>query len=102
MDFWRSLPAESRIPSMIDVLKRYRELREGDRTLGPSSHSADYPLGMSFALSELIAAAYRLAGSREGVRLKMRPDEAQSLIILHSAFHTCGHGEDTKPPLELA
>jgi len=102
LDFWRTIPADCRISTMIEILEWYGDLRKPDRTRTASSHIAECPMNVSYALSELTTAAYRLAASKEGNQLKMRPGEAQSLTILRTAFHTCGHGNDTKPPLELA
>src|SRR5437870_10693090 len=91
MAFWQTIPADCRVSTIINILERYRKLRQvGGNTVATTSNTAATQPKDSFALSELTTAAYHLASSKEGNTLKMRPNEAQSLEILCTAFHTCG------------
>jgi hypothetical protein len=100
-DIWRRTPAELRIPLLIETLQRYRDCESAViREVEPDNPVAMIRSGKG--LNDLIISAYRLASSREAKKLRMLPNEKQSLMILRSAHHYCGHGEDTAPPLRFA
>ncbi len=82
--FWASVPGPERVPMLLEILRRYRACRV---------ESAGTCLDRSFALNELTTHVYRLGIS---------PSAEEACAILRTAYHTCGHGTDVKPPLELA
>jgi hypothetical protein len=101
MDLWRGAPGDMRIPLLIETLQRYRDRA----SIEIKDATPDDPVAMirsGKGLNDLIIAAYRLASGREGKKLGMVPNEQQSFEILRTAYHYCGHGEDTAPPLRLA
>ena len=82
-EFWLAVPQPGQVPLLLEILARYRSCRQ----------AACCDLRESFALNELTAAYYAH---------RPRPSECESLQILHTAFHTCGHGSDVKPPFDFA
>jgi hypothetical protein len=100
-DLWRAAPAEMRIPLLIETLERYRNGVDIEIEEAPTDDPVA-TIRSGKGLNDLIISAYRLASGREGKKLSMVPDEAQSLEILRTAYHYCGHGEDTTPPLRFA
>ena len=83
--FWAGVAQADRVPLLLDLLGRYRSCRQRPE--------GEYDLRESFALNELIVTGYRS---------KIRPSEQESFAILRTAYHTCGHGDDLRPPLDLA
>lgn len=83
--FWAAVPERERVPMLIEVLGRYRACRAGN--------DGDACRDESFALNELTAYVYRLGIS---------PTVEQACAILRTAYHTCGHGSDVRPPFDLA
>jgi hypothetical protein len=86
--YWESVPETRRMQLLLEVLDRYRSLRLKD-----ASPSDPDQLRESFALNELTSSSYAL---------RPNPTEKEALAILRTAFHTCAHGADTAPPLDLA
>jgi hypothetical protein len=88
--FWESVAREGRVALLIEVLSRYRSCRQRPN---PHNLNEEYYRRESFALNELIATGYRM---------RIRPTEQESLAILRTAYHTCAHGSDVRPPVDLA
>ena len=86
--FWESIPESRRVQTLIEVLARYRQCRQSE-----DSQPSPDQLRASFALNELTTSCYAL---------RPKPNESEALAILHTAFHTCGHGGDTVPPFDFA
>lgn len=83
-EFWLSKQRDQWGEILLEVLARYRTIRQcGDPTM----------VTVSFALNELTTSCYQL---------RPKLTEAAALAVLRTAFHTCGHGADTQPPLDLA
>jgi hypothetical protein len=85
--FWNSVAPGDRIPLLLGILSRYRSCRQRS---GPQDLDQTHE---SFALNELIVTGYRS---------KIQPSEQEVLTILRTAYHTCAHGDDVRPPLDLA
>jgi hypothetical protein len=86
--FWESFPETRRVHVLLEVLVRYRKCRQKEACPADPEQ-----LRESFALSELTSSCYAL---------RPKPTEGEALAILHTAFHTCGHGSDTIPPYDFA
>ena len=102
---WRAVPAELRLPLLLEVVARYRH----DCCHPPDGAPEDLTgkdavtiIRSGFFTNDFITAGYRLAVGRERKGLRMEVNEEQAFTILKTAYHTCGHGEDTDPPLRFA
>ncbi|MGH9722645.1 MAG: hypothetical protein ACRD8O_20745 [Bryobacteraceae bacterium] len=102
---WRAVPAELRLPLLLEVVARYRHDcchppdRAPEDLIGKDAVTI---IRSGLATNDFITAGYRLAGGRERKALCMQVGEEQAFTILKTAYHTCGHGEDTDPPLRFA
>jgi hypothetical protein len=102
---WREVPAELRLPLLLEVVARYRQDcshppdRDPEDLIGKDAVTI---IRSGLSTNDFISAGYRLAAGRERKALRMEVDEEQALTILKTAYHTCGHGEDTDPPLRFA
>ncbi len=102
---WRAVPAELRLPLLLEVVARYR-----DDCCHPPDGAPEDLIGKDavtiirsgLSTNDFITAGYRLAAGRERKALHMEVNEEQAFTILRTAYHTCGHGEDTDPPLGFA
>jgi hypothetical protein len=102
---WRAVPAELRLPLLLEVVARYR-----DDCCHPPDGAPEDLIGKDavtiirsgLSTNDFITAGYRLAAGRERKALHMEVNEEQAFTILRTAYHTCGHGEDTDPPLRFA
>jgi hypothetical protein len=83
--FWSHVAPADRVPLLLGILGRYRSCRQRS--------DGECDLRESFALAELIAIGYRS---------KLKPSEQESFAILRTAYHTCAHGDDVRPPVDLA
>ncbi|MBN8731261.1 MAG: hypothetical protein J0L64_12020 [Acidobacteria bacterium] len=87
-EFWHALPPPEWGDMLIEVLTRYRRLHQQRVPLEDQSQH-----GLSCALNELASVCYSL---------QPQLTEEHALAVLRTSFHTCGHGTDTRPPLDLA
>ena len=102
---WRAVPAELRLPLLLGVVARYRHDCFHPPDGAPEDligRDAVTIIRSGFSTNDFITAGYRLAAGRERKALHMEVNEEQALTILKTAYHTCGHGEDTDPPLRFA
>jgi hypothetical protein len=128
--FWVAVPEKDRVPTLLEVLRRYREHRQKETCTPPPPVSTpevrfDYDLMNSlgtidfesvrkqFAQQPAIAVPdldyqhLRISFALNeltvaGYALRLKPTDEQVLAILKTAFHTCGHGSDVAPPVALA
>jgi hypothetical protein len=105
IEIWRAVPAELRRLLLLEVVARYR-----DDCCHPPNGAPEDLIGKDavtiirsgFSTNDFITAGYRLAAGRERKSLRMEVDEEQAFTILKTAYHMCGHGEDTDAPLRFA
>lgn len=83
--FWRSVARPQRVPLLLAILSRYRTMRQG------SALNTSHELRQSYALNERNVTGYKS---------RIQPTEEEAFAILRTAYHTCAHGNDVRPPLD--
>jgi hypothetical protein len=102
---WRAVPAELRLPLLLEVVARYRHDCSNPPDRRPEDligKDAVTIIRSGLSTNDFITAGYRLASGGERKALRMEVSEEQAFTILKTAYHTSGHGEDTDPPLRFA